>query len=384
MTDSENTELGLFLEKAPWPALREELPTFFSIANIGHKELPLSNVYAFFFQSEEPHGLGTLFVDALLDVVRAKRPGLVKDWPKLDGPVRVAREYVVDNQQRLDLLVHDGPANATLEGARFAILIENKVNHWLANDLGNYMGSVRRAAPRLGGELGVVLGPRREYPVEPWVFVSHWELAQAVAVRLQPLEAQANTRYLPVLQHLLEHLTLMSDYNDNFAQAFGFVQAHRQQLAKAQQVIGAFKWQSLSTAVVDAFGDGYEKQVEFSDRVDIRLSAAAPLRYIVFFAHILNLEKEPGFAITLYADGCDRQQVAAWREFLKSQDANAEPLPWFARSYQELVIGRRYPVRGFSLEEFQKQVHEALQQDWKPLEEVWRTLIAPPTVTSEA
>ena len=137
------TALAQFLHTTRWPVLREEQPTFFSIAGIGHKELPLSNVYAFFFDSEEVHGLGSLFLEALLDVVGAKNAEQVTKWPSLEGPVRVAREYALDGQQRLDLLVHDGPAGTTVQGASYAVLIENKVNHWLANDLDNYMRSVR-------------------------------------------------------------------------------------------------------------------------------------------------------------------------------------------------------------------------------------------------
>ena len=370
------TALAQFLHTARWPTLREEQPTFFSIAGIGHKELPLSNVYAFFFDSEEVHGLGPLFLQALLDAVDAKSAEQVAKWPSLEGPVRVAREYGVDGQQRLDLLIHDGPTATTVQGASYAVLIENKVNHWLANDLDNYLRSVRGAARKLG----VVLGIRREYPVAPWVFVSHTELAQAVQNRLGPQLSRMHARYLPVLLHFLEHLTGMSEQNDNFTLAFNFAQRHRQQLAQAQRVLNDLNGQALGRAVVEVFGAGYEQQVGFDDRVDIRLIKPAPLRYIVFYDHVLDLTKSPGFTITLYAASADRALADKWRTYLEAQpwiqQIGATKLPWFR--FDALLVGKEYAFTGGSLTEFKDAVREALLQDWQPQEETWVELTGPP------
>jgi hypothetical protein len=384
MNELVTSTLAHFLQTARWPALHEWQPTFFSIAGIEDKELPLSNVYAFFFDSEEVHGLGTLFLQALLDVVATKAPGRVAEWPALDGPVRVAREYGVKHQQRVDLVVHDGPGTNILKGASYAILIENKVNHWLANDLANYWDSI----PEPARKLGVVLGVRREWPAAPWVFVSHAELVRAVQQRLGPQLSRVHARYLPVLLHFLDYLTSMSEQQEDFTKAFDFAQRHRAQLAQAQRVIGELTGQALAKVVVAVFGEGYEEQVSFPDRVDVRLTQPAPLRYIVFYGNILNLSKDPGFAITLYAPDATKEQVVRWQTYLQTQSAaeaaGLAPLPWFGRSYPSLVIGRSYLFTGTKLTELQDQIEEAITKHWKPLEDAWVGLTGPPAALSQA
>ncbi|MBJ6146376.1 PD-(D/E)XK nuclease family protein [Hymenobacter sp. BT559] len=374
--------LEQFLQTARWPTLHEWQPTFFSIAGIEEKEVPLSNVYAFFFDSEEVHGLGPLFLQALLNVVATKAPGRVAEWPALDGPVRVAREYGVKNQQRIDLLVHDGPSATIPKGGSYAVLVENKVNHWLANDLTNYWDSI----PEPARKLGVVLGVRREWPAAPWVFVSHAELVRAVQQRLGPQLSRINARYLPVLLHFLDYLTSMSEQQEDFMKAFDFAQRHRAQLAQAQRVIGELTGQALGKVVVAAFGEGYAEQVCFPDRVDVRLTQSAPLRYVVYYGNILNLSKDPGFAITLYAPDATKEQVVRWQTYLQAQSAadaaRLAPLPWFGRS--SLLIGRSYPFTGTKLTELQAQIEEAILKHWKPLEDAWIRVDGPPAGESQA
>lgn len=338
----------------------------------------------FFFRSDAPHGLGTLFLRALLNIVKAKAPALVAEWPAVDGPVRVAREYGVDKRQRLDLLVHDGPTDTGLQGASFAVLIENKVQHWLANELTNYMSSVRGPLRKLG----IVLGVQPEKPVTPWVFVSHAELARAVEVQLGPQLTQVNARYLPVLLHLLEHLTHMGDQHMNFSLAFDFAQQHRAQLAKASQLLNLLTGQALGAAVAEAFSEGYKQGPCFEDRVDIWPTPSASLHYVVYFGNILNLSKDPGFAITLYAPDATKEQVVKWQAYLQAQPAAAAaglaPLPWFGRSYPLLLIGRSYFFTGTKLTELQAQIKEAVIKHWKPLEEAWVGQLGPPAALSQA
>jgi hypothetical protein len=126
--------LRRFLPSARWPALPTAEPTFFTVAGIERKELPLSNAYSFFFRSTEKHGLRMLFAEALLAVIKAKQP-LPIGFPETIGQLQVAREYPMNDGQRLDLLLHDGPSERLIDGATFAVLIENKVDHWLANNL---------------------------------------------------------------------------------------------------------------------------------------------------------------------------------------------------------------------------------------------------------
>ncbi len=367
-----------FLRTARFPALPETLPTFFSIAGIGHRELPLSNTYAFFFRSDAPHRLGSLFREALLDVIHRKEAAPA-ERPTSIGPTHAAREYPMNLGQALDLLVHDGPAERSLQGASFVLLIENKVNHWVANNLTNYWASI----PNLDYKVGIVLGKRAEAVEHPWLYITHLELARAVELRLGPVVSQVHPRYLPVLLHFLDHLKQMSDTSpDAFTVAFDYAQRHRSALAQAQQLINSITPAGLAATVAEAFGPAYLPGGVFSDRLDIRHAARSGLRYIVFYGDILDLAKPPSFAITFYAGGSHKGEVAAWRAYLtnlpEAREAGIGYLPWL-KVYNELVMGKVYPFLGTTLDELTREIATALATDWQPLEPKWLAVPAPPT-----
>ena len=338
--------------------------------------MPLSNTYAFFFRSESPHGLSTLFTDALLDVLERKSgDGFVR--PALSGPVWAAREYPMQYGQWLDILLHDGSADRSLAGATFALLVENKVGHWLANDLDNYWQSVPEPAQRAA----VVLGLQPEPLPAPWVYVLHQELAQAVEARLGRIITRVSPRYLPVLLHLLESIYQMSgSHPDAFTQAFNFAQRNRAQLAAAQQLLDQITAEELASAMAEAFGSSYLQRSWFDNRVDIQHLTDRDFRYVVFYGDILNLATAPTYTISLYS-GWDEAKPAEWRRYLTGlpsfQEARIEHHSWFP--YPDLLVGKTYDFIGATLEDLKSEVAAALTTDWIPLEPLWLTKRTLPT-----
>ena len=93
------------------PPRPERPPTFMEISRYPHYENVCSNILAFFFDPSEPHGLGTLFLDALAKVGCIKEP----DWTT-GAHVQVDREEATSSGNRIDLLIRSHS---------HAILIEN-------------------------------------------------------------------------------------------------------------------------------------------------------------------------------------------------------------------------------------------------------------------
>jgi hypothetical protein len=87
--------------------------TFMEIGGYPHYENVCSNFLAFFFDPEGPHGLGSLFLDALVDSI-----GISGVEEGLGGNVSVEREVVTGAGNRTDLLVKSDSR---------AVLIENKI-----------------------------------------------------------------------------------------------------------------------------------------------------------------------------------------------------------------------------------------------------------------
>lgn len=98
--------------------------TVFSIGGRGHYENPISDVLAFFFDPEEQHGFSGLFLESFFEAIGDDS---VSDFRLVSKPMR---EVVTDKGNRIDLLLefHDS-----------VLVIENKIRHWLANDLADYI-----------------------------------------------------------------------------------------------------------------------------------------------------------------------------------------------------------------------------------------------------
>lgn len=110
-------------------AIEERLPTVFDISSYPHYENVISNWYAFFLDAKNPHGLGNLFYESLCELTGRDQG---KESPEIE------REFPTKSG-RIDILLHEGK-----EGDQYVdpIIIENKIYHYLANDLKDYRDSI--------------------------------------------------------------------------------------------------------------------------------------------------------------------------------------------------------------------------------------------------
>ncbi len=101
------------------PARVERPPTFMEIAGYPHYENVCSNVLAFYLDPQQPHGLGTLLLDAL-----ARAGGIASPDEGIGGNVSVEREVITDAGNRIDIVI---------ESDAHAIVIENKIRAAVSN-----------------------------------------------------------------------------------------------------------------------------------------------------------------------------------------------------------------------------------------------------------
>lgn len=102
--------------------------TLFSIGGRGYYENPTSDLLAF-FMAEGAHGLSEVFLGGFLDCMGFDK-NLVQEM--LSEPTLIERERKTENGNRLDLRIR---------GKDWALVIENKIRHWLANDFNHYRSS---------------------------------------------------------------------------------------------------------------------------------------------------------------------------------------------------------------------------------------------------
>ncbi|GAB3570707.1 hypothetical protein GCM10027578_27580 [Spirosoma luteolum] len=113
--------LDEFVRDLPAPTKHE--PTLFDTMGVSTRENTISTVLAYFLNETNPHGLGRLFLDSLLDCMNEQSA-------HFPSPYTVERE-----RHRIDILIR-----AT--DRTWAVVLENKVFHYLANPLDTYFHKV--------------------------------------------------------------------------------------------------------------------------------------------------------------------------------------------------------------------------------------------------
>lgn len=179
MTNTESLTLQDFIEKSDFPEKSKHPLTFLDISRQTSKENVWSAIYAFFFHAEAEHGLGDLFQRSLIDLINESR-NEKDDFKTLTD---IQTEYSTNDNGRIDLL---------LKNETQAIIIENKVNHILNNNLDDYWDSVEQPYKR-----GVVLCLRKIAETKPthngFVYIEHSVLLKRVSSSY-PLDYETSHR----------------------------------------------------------------------------------------------------------------------------------------------------------------------------------------------
>lgn len=185
------------LKKIPTRPPRKR--TLMDITGIKHHENLWSDIYQFFFTINEEHLLGDLFIRSL--------ESLISIQPSFLDSFSVTREFSV-NEKRIDLLLCDNRNSR-------AIIIENKVNHILNNDLNLYYTKVQEKG--YFNVIVIVLGLQRynlklykranKIPSDKLFSITHQELMEEISKTLPNYKTDANPQYLYLLQEFSQNIT---------------------------------------------------------------------------------------------------------------------------------------------------------------------------------
>lgn len=196
--------------------LLEDLPkksklrrNFIDIAGYPSWENVNSNLLAFYFDKTDDHGFGTLFLDSLLELISG-------DTNKIssESDFVVAREVRTNEGNRIDIVINqnglDESANEEFTPqSEWAIIIENKINHTLENNLVDYWNSVSATF-----KIGVVLSKKiDDFPIKKrkelieknihFIHVSHKDLMEKVQQKLHQCFIDADDRHLLFLKEFI-------------------------------------------------------------------------------------------------------------------------------------------------------------------------------------
>lgn len=116
--------------KLELPDTADHIDTFLDVAGFPHYENVISNIYAYYFDSKNTHGLDDLFLKSLIAVIRKKSDSLIDDDPfaqrlqYLDdwGEWSVRREESVD-RKRIDIVIEETSAENNADKAALVLFL---------------------------------------------------------------------------------------------------------------------------------------------------------------------------------------------------------------------------------------------------------------------
>ena len=179
--------------------------TIMDIMGCSHLENHWSEIYKFFFDEDEDHGLKDLFIRSLENVFNKRGLSLGGKFENF----RIFREDPTKDEQgkgRIDLLL--------LGEGKKAIIIENKVHHNLSNNpLNQYVDTVKRKGYDDEKKIAkIVLALHKNYKDQKraeefgYKYILHIELIKEVQRGLSNYISFANHLYLPLLLDFIQNI----------------------------------------------------------------------------------------------------------------------------------------------------------------------------------
>lgn len=192
----------------------ERPQTFMEIAGYPHYENVCSNFLRFFFEPKGSHGLGSLFLDALMDLV-----SIADGEEGLGANVSIEREVVTKANNRIDILI---------KSDSHAVLIENKIFAAVANpfkDYAEYLDSLKNESGDLYEDenkikILLTLYPSREGSDCGFRNLTHADFASAIRSALGHHVSKVDTRYLTLM---LDFLNTLESLREGTRMNQGFV-----------------------------------------------------------------------------------------------------------------------------------------------------------------
>lgn len=190
--------LEAFLRENEIPRIKKKPLTFLEISKQPHYENVISNIYAFFFEVNQEHGLNDLFIHCLIELIHEKTEGNKKEFSDFKD-FKIDTEYGTDENGRIDIL---------LSNDDYAIIIENKIYHHLNNNLADYWDSINVSNKKIGIVLSLGIVNNIDY--KKFINITHKELLGRVFKKLGDYMLDANEKYLVFIKDFYQNIMNMS------------------------------------------------------------------------------------------------------------------------------------------------------------------------------
>lgn len=213
-------ELQHFLDKYVGliPVYSKPKKTYLEITKQPHYENVISNMYAFFFNVYEEHGFNDIFIKSLIECIDARKMK-GKDFSNF-ADFEIETEFSTSGigkngkRGRIDLL---------LSNDQQAIIIENKIYHYLANDLDDYWHSVKLKTENESAKIGILLSLKpisidlyKQFEKkDEFISITHAELLKRVMENSKDYLVKCEAKYVHFLEDFNQNILNLSSQTMN-------------------------------------------------------------------------------------------------------------------------------------------------------------------------
>lgn len=185
--------------------------SFFDISGFPRWETVNSNLLAFYFNKDEEHNFGTLFIESLLILVNQHLEINYDDNFEVNREVRTRKgnfiDIVIKSAPEEIIEENDEKGESEDKSTDWAIIIENKIESGLYNNLKDYWSSINAKH-----KIGVVLSKNRlnlsKYNVSDVHFhsITHKELVEQIQKNFHGYFSTSNEKHLILLKEYINNI----------------------------------------------------------------------------------------------------------------------------------------------------------------------------------
>lgn len=285
------------LLNADLKVIPEKVTTLFDIAGFPHYETVMSNFYSFYLNPNGQHGLSDFFISALSDIIERKTNG--RSVIANSKNCYTEREVYTDNGKYIDIVVSEpSEINNQVENA---IIIENKVNTTVYNDLMEYYNSIKVNK----NKIGVVLSLRLEADLpKQFICITHIEFVHQVEQSSGSYFLNADLKQTVILKEFIQNIKSMSQTKD-LKEHYDFFFKHHDKIKEISELYTTIKSDIFKQTddVCEKLNLGLKLQGRYNAQLRYFFSKTTPVYFTIWLDDLFNGEGELYIFIELNEDG---------------------------------------------------------------------------------
>jgi hypothetical protein len=253
----------------------------------------MSNFYSFYLDPNGQHGFNDLFISALSDIIKRKTGGhsIIANSKICYTEREVNRkiDIVVSEPSEFDDVVEN------------AIIIENKVNASVYNDLMEYYNSIKVNK----NKIGVVLSLRQEADLpEEFINITHDEFINQVEQSSGSYFLNADLKQVVILKEFIQNIKNMSQTKD-LKEHYEFFFKHQDKIKKISDLYSTIKSDIFKQVddVCEKLNLGLKLQGRYSSQLRYFFSKTAPVYFTIWLDNLFNGDGEIYIFVELNKEG---------------------------------------------------------------------------------